>query len=177
MRLVDADALLEQYNLKDATKYGNKDAEQQAHSYGTMMLYEIADMIEDAPTVYDVDKVVAELEMKIDNAEFDEMLSRDEKDAYMDAYRRAIEIVKGGGVNYETKKTNADRIRNMSDEELAEFIEQISTDSMETISFGTKEYKEIWERKETALEWLQSEVEEDYQLDGLKEKTEEDREV
>ena len=60
----------------------------------------------------------------------------------------------------DSKHTNADRIRNMSDEELAEFIEQISTDSMETISFGTKEYKEIWERKETALEWLQSEVEE-----------------
>ena len=59
----------------------------------------------------------------------------------------------------DSKQTNADMIRNMSDEELAEFIEQISTDSMETISFGTKEYKEIWERKETALEWLQSEVE------------------
>ena len=94
--MIDADALLEQYNLNDATKYGNKDAKQQAHSYSTMMLYEIADMIEDAPTAYDVDEVVAELEMKIDNAEFDEMLSRDEKDAYMDAYRRAIEIVKGG---------------------------------------------------------------------------------
>ena len=94
MRLIDADDLLEQYNLKDVTKYGNKDAEKQAHSYSTMMLYEIADMIEDAPTAYDVDEVVAELEMKIDNAEFDEMLSRDEKDAYMDAYRRAIEIVK-----------------------------------------------------------------------------------
>lgn len=102
MRLIDADALLEQYNLKDATKYGNKDAEQQEHSYSTLMLYEIADMIEDAPTAYDVDKVVAELEMKIDNAEFDEMLSRDEKDAYMDAYRRAIEIVKGGGVDEKT---------------------------------------------------------------------------
>ena len=59
----------------------------------------------------------------------------------------------------DSKQTNADMIRNMSDEELEEFIEQISTDSMETISFGTKEYKEIWERKETALEWLQSEVE------------------
>ena len=55
--------------------------------------------------------------------------------------------------------TNADRIRSFSDEELAEFIEQISTDSMETISFGTKEYEEIWEHKETALKWLQSEVE------------------
>ena len=64
----------------------------------------------------------------------------------------------------------------MSDEELAEFIEQISTDSMETISFGTKEYKEILERKETALEWLQSEVEEDYQLDDLKQETEAEQE-
>ena len=57
-------------------------------------------------------------------------------------------------------QSNADRIRSMSDEELAEFIEQVSTDSMETISFGTKEYEEIWEHKETALQWLQSEVEE-----------------
>ena len=57
-------------------------------------------------------------------------------------------------------KTNADNIRAMTDEELAKFIEQVSTDSMETISFGTKEYEEIWEHKETALQWLQSEVEE-----------------
>ena len=55
-------------------------------------------------------------------------------------------------------QSNADRIRSFSDEELAEFIEQISIDSMETISFGTKEYEEIWEHKETALQWLQSEV-------------------
>lgn len=51
MRLIDADALMENYGLKDATKYGNKDAEQQEHSYSTLMLYEIADIIEDAPTV------------------------------------------------------------------------------------------------------------------------------
>ena len=62
--------------------------------------------------------------------------------------------------NYDSKQTNAYRIRSMTDEELAEFIEQVSTDSMETISFGTKEYEEIWEHKETALQWLQSEVEE-----------------
>lgn len=62
--------------------------------------------------------------------------------------------------NKRYSRTNADRIRSMSDEGLAEFIEQVSTDSMETISFGTKEYEEIWEHKETALRWLQSEVEE-----------------
>ena len=93
MRLIDADALLQQYNLKDATKYGNKDAKQQAHSYSTMMLYEIADMIEDAPTAYDVDKVVEQFE-----------------NIFLEHYRhfemeecncivRAIEIVKGGGVD------------------------------------------------------------------------------
>ena len=59
-----------------------------------------------------------------------------------------------------SEQTQADRIRSFSDEELAEFIEQVSTDSMETIYFGTKEYEEIWEHKETALQWLQSEVEE-----------------
>ena len=59
---------------------------------------------------------------------------------------------------YYTPMTNADRIRSMNDEELADFIEQVSTDSMETISFGTKEYEETWEHKETALQWLQSEV-------------------
>lgn len=56
--------------------------------------------------------------------------------------------------------TQGDRIRSMSDEELAQFIEQISVDSIDTISFGTKDYEEIWEHKETALKWLQSEVEE-----------------
>ena len=92
MRLINADALLEQYNLKDATKYGNKDAQQQNHSYSTLMLYEIADMIEDAPTAYDVDKVVKQLEKEF-------------KKYYGDNWNQApylvktIEIVKGGGVD------------------------------------------------------------------------------
>ena len=99
-RLIDADALLEQYNLKDATKYGNKDAEQQAHSYSTMMLYEIADMIEGAPTAYDTDKVVEQLEdrkslmmetLKISEADIDR--------GRIYGMEKAIEIVKGGGVN------------------------------------------------------------------------------
>lgn len=51
MRLIDADVLMKNYGLETATKYGNKDAEQQKHSYSTLMLYEIAYMIEDAPTV------------------------------------------------------------------------------------------------------------------------------
>ena len=92
-RLIDADALLEQYNLKDATKYGNKDAEQQAHSYSTMMLYEIADMIDGAPTAYDTDKVVEQLNDKFRVVRTDEDLE------WNRAMDDAITIVKGGGVN------------------------------------------------------------------------------
>lgn len=43
--------LLKNYGLGDAVKYGNKSAEQQYHSYSTLMLYEIADMIREAPAV------------------------------------------------------------------------------------------------------------------------------
>ena len=89
MRLIDADALLEQYSLKDATKYGNKDAEQQAHSYSTMMLYEIADMIEDAPTAYDTDKVVEQLE------EYREEMEQFKCGGMLSDM---IEVVKAGGV-------------------------------------------------------------------------------
>ena len=91
-RLIDADALLEQYSLNDATKYGNKDAEQQAHSYSTMMLYEIADMIESAPTAYDTDKVVEQLNDKFRVVRTDEDLE------WNRAMDEAITIVKGGGV-------------------------------------------------------------------------------
>lgn len=87
-RLIDANALLEQYGLKDATKYGNKDAAQQAHSYSTLMLYEIADMIEDAPTAYDVEKVVEQLDAYITK-----IVGRKSK-----LYQTIIEIVRKGGV-------------------------------------------------------------------------------
>ena len=33
--------------LKDCTKYGNKNAKQQAESYNTMMMYEVTDLVDD----------------------------------------------------------------------------------------------------------------------------------
>ena len=101
MRLIDADALLEQYNLKDATKYGNKDAEQQTHRYGTMMLYEIADMIDDAPTAYDPEKVVEQLE-NYGNEEMDYYRNTPYEKCIEECVHKAIDIVKGGGVNAKT---------------------------------------------------------------------------
>ena len=48
-------SLNEAFGCESATKYGNKNAEQQYKSYSTLMLYEIADIVEDccdnAPTI------------------------------------------------------------------------------------------------------------------------------
>lgn len=57
MRLIDADMLMECYDIKSATKYDNETAEQRNHSYSTLMLYEINAMIDDSPTI-DAEKVV-----------------------------------------------------------------------------------------------------------------------
>lgn len=48
----DQDKVVEQLEertafLKDCTKYGNKTAEKQKKSYGTMMMYEVADLVDD----------------------------------------------------------------------------------------------------------------------------------
>ena len=66
-KLYDPDKVVERLEertafLSDCTKYGNNDAEQQAKSYDTMMMYEVADLVEDL-----------------------------------------IEIVKGGGIDVDTK--------------------------------------------------------------------------
>lgn len=48
----DPDKVVEQLEerttfLKECTKYGNKDAEQQGKSYATMMMYEVAYLVDD----------------------------------------------------------------------------------------------------------------------------------
>lgn len=50
-RLIDAGTLKVAIGCNDAVKYGNKSAEQQHDSYSTMMMYEIADIIDDVPEV------------------------------------------------------------------------------------------------------------------------------
>jgi hypothetical protein len=63
------------------------------------------------------------------------------------------------GYDEPPKQTNADRIRAMSDEELAEFINMVANDSIDTM-VGYKDYTEIWEDKEPTLQWLKSEAKE-----------------
>ena len=48
----DMDKVVEQLEektsfLSECTKYGNKDAKQQEKSYSTMMMYEVADLVDD----------------------------------------------------------------------------------------------------------------------------------
>ena len=54
-RLIDADATMKQWGLDKATKYGNKTAEQQHFSYSSMMMYEVVDILDDAPIVIDAE--------------------------------------------------------------------------------------------------------------------------
>ena len=53
MRPIDADKLFRwgEHHLSDAVKYGNKSMEQASWSYSKLMMYEIAQEIEDAPTI------------------------------------------------------------------------------------------------------------------------------
>jgi hypothetical protein len=56
MRLIDADLLLENYSLKNMHKY-NEDGSRNHEAMNTLMLYEVAEMIEDAPAItIDIEK-------------------------------------------------------------------------------------------------------------------------
>lgn len=55
-RLIDADATMKQWGIDKATKYGNETSEQRHFSYSTMMMYEIADIFDDAPTVIEAEE-------------------------------------------------------------------------------------------------------------------------
>lgn len=57
MRLIDADYLMCDIGCVNAVKYGNETPEQQHASYSTLMMYEIADYINDAETVDAVEVV------------------------------------------------------------------------------------------------------------------------
>lgn len=102
--LISRSYLLKQYDLKDCTKYGSETAEQQRKSYDTMMLYEIAGMIEDAPTAYDVDKVIEQLEERKEYLLKDFVLAdkadevKERTMARINEIDGIIEIVKSGGV-------------------------------------------------------------------------------
>lgn len=67
---------------------------------------------------------------------------------YENGQTSAICPVCGGIGSHEIQMTNADRIRSMSDEELAEFLYQVGYDN----GWGLEEY---------TLEWLQMQAEED----------------
>ena len=95
-RLIDADKLLE--TLQDLEPHcENKDYE-----YGMLktMRYYMPKIINDEPTVFDVDKVVNQLE-EVKNKDTEIALDEAQKERcfwYAQGMNRAIEIVKGGGI-------------------------------------------------------------------------------
>ena len=82
-RLIDAGELKEIIGCGNAVKYGNADREQQAVSYGTMMMYEINDAIDAAPTACEwhcvADEKPEEIESVLHKDEYDPILLYAEK--------------------------------------------------------------------------------------------------
>ena len=95
-RLIDADKLLE--TLQDLEPHcENKDYE-----YGMLntMRYYMPKIINDEPTVFDVDKVAEQLE-EVKNKDTEIALDEAQKERcfwYAQGMNRAIEIVKGGEI-------------------------------------------------------------------------------
>lgn len=100
MRLIDADVL-----AGESVKILTWLMERQEQGIGTTLgeLHEKwIDSVRKAPTAYDPDRVVEELDKLADKAN-DKILEASELqlyyDGYDDAMRTAVEIVKGGGVD------------------------------------------------------------------------------
>ena len=95
-RLIDADKLLE--TLQDLEPHcENKDYE---HGMLNTMRYYMPKIINDEPTVFDVDKVVEQLE-EVKNKDTEIALDEAQKERcfwYAQGMNRAIEIVKGGEI-------------------------------------------------------------------------------
>lgn len=80
------------------------DADNLINSLGSSAVdIEISDLIGEQPTAFDLDKVIEQLEKEESEARL--RLMEDRKTAYefsskcrLDAYKKAIEIVKGGGI-------------------------------------------------------------------------------
>ena len=91
MRLIDAEKLKE--NCKITGEFKN--------NFQCVDLVTLGCVIDNQPTAYDVDKVVAELENLADKANDNIMVSESPQyhDGYEDGVRKAIQIVKGGGVD------------------------------------------------------------------------------
>lgn len=96
MRLIDADALLKHFET----------IQEQENAIG-LDFVAITDEIKEQPTAYDPDKVVEQLEelksLVPVNRILDDIVNEKPKELGMlIAYRKAIEIVKGGGVDAKT---------------------------------------------------------------------------
>lgn len=96
MRLIDADLLKK--NCKCTGKFED--------NFKGVSLITLAEVVDNQPTAYDVDKVVENLNKELELADeekhrcaIENMLQFDEAKGYARAIACAIEIVKGGGVD------------------------------------------------------------------------------
>jgi hypothetical protein len=103
MRLIDADALIEEIKSLQVFVTGLRAGRGILNEYAKQYRESLLRIVEEQPTAYDVENVVAELEkLKQHNKELSEgAYLEDDKSFYFCAYTnfaRAIGIVKRGGV-------------------------------------------------------------------------------
>lgn len=103
MKLIDADKLilhLNNYALQEAP-FGHNDGEYQKEIYETIQ--ECIKAAEERPMAYDPNKVIEKLQVLSDKADDEIAVCEADMCQYYDGYGdgldRAIEIVKGGGVD------------------------------------------------------------------------------
>lgn len=118
--LISREHLLSQYDLQNCTKYGNRSKEQQIHSYDTMMMYEIADMIKDAPAVLDmVGDTVYKIEDACSHPKDCGLICRDCPDNRMEIYTESFTpdmLGELGDTVFLTKEDAAQKLKELNKE-------------------------------------------------------------
>ena len=155
MRLIDADKLIEK--LRDFKEWERDDGRPIHTMSEIQRIDRCINFAQMEPTVYDIDKVVEQLEEKC--------FSPQDYAGYAIDIETAIEIVKAGGIVSVSKpKTNADRIRSMPDEELADWISNMCNFKKDDelyksiYNLDTEKEEEIPDSYGDLLNWLQSEA-------------------
>ena len=98
------------------------------------------------------DKTAPKMELSVDELRYIASM-------HVDKCRAEAELRELKNKRY--SRTNADRIRSFSDEELAEFLEKIVSGNRDEIGINCGNSKcEEWKCTECISKWLQSEVEE-----------------
>lgn len=109
-----------------------------------------------------IEKIVLQVEAELESSakfimEYDDSIAQK---AYYKGMSHILDIINEEAKAYNEVKTNGQRIRNMTDDELAEFLEQVISGKREVIGIKCGNYRcESWKCTECICTWLKAERE------------------